>query len=707
MSKKFVSKHSKYWRLFCINSLLISGVSFSLIAKAEFQPIPEESLRTTKEMQSDLHRSIIYLNRHHYNKIELDDALSSQILTRYLKSIDPNRHYFYSSDIELFKKFEYQIDDQFKAGQLQLGFEIYKILRTRVKEREEYASQLLSKGFNFDIEEEYILDRAESTWIKTPEEMNDVWRKSIKNSVITQMLEGTSEEKIRETLEKRYARNTHIIWQTKPEEIFEIFFNAYMKEIGPHTQYMSRVTAENFNIHMSLSLEGIGASLQSENDYTIVRKIIVGGPANKDGQLKVDDKIVGVGQSQENIEDVTGWRLMDVVKQIRGKKGTTVFLKTISSGSAGSPPKVISIVRDVINLEDNAAKLEYQIIDDKNFAVIEVPSFYAKRNREKSGKMNIVSTSKDVQKLIIKAQESGKVDGLILDLRGNGGGYLTEAINLTGLFIDEGPVVQVQDPKQKPEQLNDDDSGTAYDGPLAVLVDKSSASASEIFAGAIKDYGRGIIIGERTFGKGTVQTTQPLESKRSNNSASSTIKFTIQQFFRVNGESTQVKGVEPDITFNLGVIDDDFGEGSLDNALPWAQISPAIYSTQKVNKISALTQRHLSRTKTNPAFAFLQNTNNIRDKNKEVKSVPLARESRKAWFNERESERVTMLNKYRQSLKLEPITSETLQDSDKDLPNGDKHWDRVLQKEAAYILSDFISETVLEDNKPTVKLTKK
>ena len=706
--KTGLSNIAKVLRNCVLNALLISLTAFSLISRAEFKPIPEASLITTKEMASDLVRSIQYINRYHYNQVELNDELSSRILTRFLKSIDPNRHYFYASDIDLFKRYEYQIDDQFNKGSAQLGFEIYKVLRQRVKEREDYAKQILETGFDFTIDENFFLDRSNSPWVESVDEMNNLWRKTIKNSFLTQMLDGTKEDEIRDNLQKRYTRNTHIIWQTKPEEIFEIFFNAYMKEIGPHTQYMSRVTAENFNIHMSLSLEGIGASLQSENDYTIVRKIIVGGPADKGGQLAVDDKIVGVGQSEDSIEDVTGWRLMDVVKLIRGKKGTTVYLRTIPSGSSpGSPTQIISIVRDVINLEDNAAKLEYQTIEDKKIAIIEVPSFYAKRNREKSGKMNIVSTSSDVAKLIKEVNNTDKIDGLVIDLRGNGGGYLTEAINLTGLFIDKGPVVQVQDPAQDPEQLNDRDSGTVYDGPLAVLVDKSSASASEIFAGAIKDYGRGIIIGERTFGKGTVQTTQPLEVKPSNNAASSTIKFTIQQFFRVNGESTQVRGVEPDVTFNIGNSDDEFGEGSLDNALPWTKISPANYAVSKIENIDTLKSLHIARSLTKPAFMYLKNTNEIRQQNKDIKLVPLSKKARTVWFKQREANQIDSLNAYRDSLNLPPVSTSDVSDAEQDLPNKDKHWDRVLQKEAAHILSDFISLDVVDSNQSTKKLTKK
>jgi len=447
---------------------------------------------------------------------------------------------------------------------------------------------------------------------------------------------------------------------------------------------MSRVTAENFKIQMSLSLEGIGASLQSDNNYTVVRSIIAGGPADKAGELGNDDKIIGVGQSLDSIEDVTGWRLMDVVKQIRGEKGSTVYLKKYTDGDVSSVPEVISIVRDVIQLEDNAAKLEYQKVDNRTFAVIELPLFYANykvRSHEPK-------TSSDVRKLLVKAQEEHDVDGVIIDLRGNGGGYLGEAIDLTGLFIDEGPVVQVQSADSSTYTLEDDDSGVAYEGPLAVLVDQYSASASEIFAAAIQDYGRGIVIGKRTFGKGTVQEVKPLAKAQKNN-ASSTIKFTTQQFFRINGDSTQLKGVTPDVEIDSGDRD-EYGESKLDKALPWSKISKAEYKQQYVPSLLALNEMHLSRSSQSAAFKFLKANAELQEKSLNLKSVPLNKIQRQNWNELRENNRVGLLNEYRKTLKLKPVTKESIKDSNKDLPDEDQHWDRIYQRESALILNDFI-----------------
>jgi len=586
--------------------------------------------------------------------------------------------------VKEFKKYEFQIDDQFKNGNLGLGFVIYIYYRERVKEREKYVHELLSKKLDFNKDEFYTIDRADSEWPNSEQEMNNLWRKKIKNQILVQQLSEENQDKVYENIEKAHTNRTNIIWQTKPEEVFELFLNAFTKEFGPHTQYMSRTTAENFRIQMSLSLEGIGATLQNDNSYTIVRKIVGGGPADKAGELKADDKIIGVGQTKDSIEDVTGWRLMDVVSQIRGKKGTTVYLKRFIDGDISSKPDVISIVRDVIQLQDSAAKIEYQKVKDRTFAVIELPLFYANYKDKSKG----LTTSSDVKKLLLNAQKEHDIDGVIIDLRGNGGGYLPEAINLTGLFIDKGPVVQVQSKDESADIYRDTKSGTVFDGPLAVLVDQNSASASEIFAAAIQDYGRGIVIGERTFGKGTVQEVKPL-TRPQKNKASSTLKFTTQQFFRINGESTQVRGVTPDIELDIGNRG-GYGEGKLDKALPWSQIDEAKYNHRKVPGILALHEMHLSRSSKSPAFKFLKANSKLQENSSNVKVVHLNKSKRQEWNNSLEKNRLNIINEYRKALRLKPVNKDTIKDSNKDLPDEDKHWDRIYQKESALILNDFL-----------------
>jgi len=674
---------------------MLALCAFNLTALADYNPVAEENLQANREMQLDLLLSLRYLDRGHYNEVDLDDALSEKVFNRYLEILDPNKVYFYEQDIAQFSTEKWNLDNQLKQGNAQFGLEVYKVLRNRIEEREQFAHEILDKGFDFDIDENYVIDRSESAWLKTKAEMDELWRKRVKNSVLIQQLDDIPYAESKESLKKRFTRQKQTVWQTKPEEVFEFYLNALMREVGPHTQYMSRVTAENFRINLSLSLEGIGASLQNENDYTIIRKIIPGGPASKSGKLAINDKIVGVGQSVDSIEDVTGWRLMDVVSQIRGKKGSVVYLNVLSDKSPpGSTPETVAIVRDVISLEDSAAQLEYQTVNDKRFAVIEIPSFYAQRKLKLGNKNIISSTSEDVERLIQEAQSSGKIDGLIIDLRGNGGGYLREAINLTGLFIDDGPVLQVKASNSKAVQLDDNNSGTAYDGPLAVLVDKSSASASEIFAGAIKDYGRGIIIGERTFGKGTVQTTQPLKRVKKGE-VSSTLKFTIQQFFRINGESTQVKGVEPHINLNTGDRG-DFGEGSLDNALPWTQINAVVESDNPmyidINNMKDVEKAHLERAEHSAAFTYLQQTAEQRAKNLELNEVSLNLKKRQEMSTQRQDVLIKQLNEYRQSLELSEISFDNIDSAHDDFPNGDKHWDRVFQQEAALILNDFIHQ---------------
>jgi len=636
-------------------------------------------------MQTDLFQAIYYLSEEHYLDFELNDELSERILTRYLKLLDSNKEYFYASDIEKFRRYQFDIDDHLSNANLDLGFAIYTFFRQRVKEREVYVNNLLSQEFDFSLEEAYSLDGEGRAWANSVAELNNLWRKKVKNQALIQQFSDTPKDQINKNISKAYANISNIVWQNKPEEVFELYLNALTQEIGPHTQYMSRVTAENFRIQMSLSLEGIGASLTSDSTYTVVNKIMPGGPADKSGLLKAEDKIIGVGQSFDGIEDVTGWRLMDVVQKIRGKKGTNVFLKKFNGGDVSSTPETISITRDVIQLEDNAAKLEFQKVQNKVFAIIELPLFYA-NYRVRS---TLPNTSNDVRLLIEKAKEEENLAGIILDLRNNGGGYLGEAIKLTGLFIDKGPVVQIKESGYTPHILKDTDSGTVYDGPLAVLVNQNSASASEIFAAAIQDYGRGLVIGERTFGKGTVQEVKALSSPEAGK-AQSNIKLTIQQFFRINGGSTQVKGVTPDIKLSIGDRG-SYGERELDNALPWSKIGHAEYNANTIIGIQSLNNWHRARAKISPAFNYLRASNKLQKENTQITVVPLNKKSRKKWNTMREAQRLNIVNQYRESLNLNPITKDSLSKITDDLPDKDKHWDRIYQRESALILNDYIN----------------
>jgi len=520
----------------------------------------------------------------------------------------------------------------------------------------------------------------------------------------TQSEEVQSEEiqiaEIRENLTRRYQRIKDTIFQLKTDEVFEQFLNSYTRELGPHTAYMSHATTENFIISMSLSLEGIGAALNTDEDYTVINRVITGGPAEKSGLINAEDKIVGVAQDGEENVNVIGWRLMDVVKIIRGKKGTKVTLQIIPAGSApGTAPEEVTLVRDVIELEDQAAKMSSVEIPfgetEKKFSVISIPSFYSNEGQAKNG-AKLTTTTHDVRKLIDEMKKQGDSEGLVIDLRGNGGGYLTEAVSLSGLFIEQGPIVQVIPANRKIEVLKDTDSSIAYDGPLVVLIDRFSASASEIFAAAMQDYGRAIIVGERSFGKGTVQRVAPLRSNfrflgGGTAEHNSQVKFTNAQFFRVNGGSTQHKGVTPDILLNSGIEDEEFGERAYDNALPWSQTQPAKYVAKSFSDklISDLYDQHLARSNESAAFELLRKNSARIIKNKNIKELSLNIDERQAELDSRNQESIDNLNAYRISLGLEPVTLETRKDNP--LPGDDEHWNNVYQTEAAKILLDQIN----------------
>ncbi|MEO0369533.1 MAG: carboxy terminal-processing peptidase, partial [Pseudomonadota bacterium] len=637
------------------------------------------------------------------------------------KTLDPNKVFFTQADIDAFEPYRYKLDDLLKKRNAEVAFDIFKVFRQRMSERTKLIMSLIESDFDFSKDETFNIDSDSFTWAKTEAELNEVWRKRIKNDTLLQMMKGsaiddltkTSDsrdkndnagetkliEEIRENLTRRYQRQKDTIFQLKADEVFEWFMNSYTRELGPHTVYMSHATTENFLISMSLSLEGIGAALQTEEDYTVINRIIKGGPAEKSGQIEPEDKIVGVAQEGESNVNVIGWRLMDVVQIIRGKKGTKVTLQIIPGGSApGATPEEITLVRDVIELEDQAAKMTSVDIpfgeSKKKFSVISIPSFYSNEGQAKNG-AKFTSTTHDVRKLIDDMKKQGDSEGLVIDLRGNGGGYLNEAVSLSGLFIEQGPIVQVIPSNRKTEVLNDLDSSIAYDGPLVVLIDRFSASASEIFAAAMQDYGRAIIVGERSFGKGTVQRVAPLRSNfrllGGTPEHNSQVKFTNAQFFRVNGGSTQHKGVTPDILLNSGVEDEEFGERSYDNALPWSQTKPANYPAKSfaTKLVADLSSQHLNRSNKSPAFELLRKNSARIAENRNIKELSLNIKERQADRDRREQESIDNLNAYRKSLGLEAVTSETRKDNP--LPGKDEHWDNVYQTEAAYILFDQIN----------------
>lgn len=577
------------------------------------------------------------LTRYHFKDFEIDDSLSSIIFNRYLDALDNGKNYFLASDIESFNSEKYQLDDKLFKGDIQFYYDVFNVYLKRMNERMSFIDELLNNEFDYSMDENYEYDRDKSGWAQNQAELNELWRKRLKNDALTYKLNGKDWEFIQKTLKKRYKNFSHFLNQYNSEDVFQLAMNSFTQAIDPHTNYLSPVTSDNFKIDMSLSLEGIGARLQTEDDYTKVAEIIPGGPAAKSGLLKADDKIVGVAQGEDGeFEDIIGWRIADAVKLIRGAKGTLVRLQIIKAGSdLNSKPIEISLIREKVKLEDQAAKGSVLEImnNDKPFrvGVIDIPNFYNDFEGQRNGDGSFKSTTKDVRR-ILDSLKTENVDGIIIDLREDGGGSLQEAIELTGLFIKDGPVVQVKNSNGNIDIAKDPDPSIVYDGPLAVLVNRFSASASEIFSGAIQDYGRGLIIGEQTFGKGTVQNLidlNRLSSQRNLNLGQ--VKLTIAKYYRVNGGSTQNLGVVPDISFPSMIDPKDFGESSEPNALPWDEIKSADYNkfSDITKYLPELEKKHLQRIATDKDFQNLIEDIGIYKENKKKTSISLNEEIRK------------------------------------------------------------------------------
>jgi carboxyl-terminal processing protease len=526
-------------------------------------------------------------SRFHYKPAPLDDALSAEIFDRYIESLDGDRAFFLQGDLDKFAGYRSSFDDALINRRLQPAFDVFNVYTQRVATRTAHARALLEGDFDFTLDESYHYDREKSPWATSEAELDELWRKRVKNDVLRLKLAGKDMAAIRATLDKRYANFDERVREISSEDLFQSFMNAYAGAIEPHTAYMNPRTTENFNISMRLSLEGIGAVLQRDDEeFTVVRSIVPGGPAAMSGKIKVGDRVVAVGQGKSGpMTDVVGWRIDDVVDLIRGPKDSYVRLDVLPA-EAGTDGKheLVTIARQKVKLEEQAAKSSTIEVPDgdhtRRIGVITLPTFYQDFEGRRRDEADYRSATRDVQKLLAKLKQD-KVDGLLIDLRDNGGGSLTEAIELTGLFIDQGPVVQVKDSRRSVQIEADTAPGTAWDGPMAVLVNRSSASASEIFAAAIQDYGRGLIIGEPTFGKGTVQNLVDLDLfARNEEPGLGQLKMTIAQFFRIDGGSTQHKGVTPDVKFPVSLDAADYGESSYDNALPWTQIAKAEYRSE-------------------------------------------------------------------------------------------------------------------------------
>ncbi len=605
------------------------------------------------------------MTRYHYHAVPLDDAMSQKIFAEYLDSLDSQRMYFTQQDIEAFGKWQEKLDDAIWDGDLTAAFVMFNRYRTIMAGEIAYARSLLAKGFDFSKEESFQLDRSKASWATDRDSLHDVWRKRVKNDWLRLELAGKEAKDIRELLDDRYAGYLKRVSQLKSADVFQIFMNAYATSTDPHTSYMGPRAAENFDIAMKLSLEGIGAVLEMRNDYTQIRKLVAGGPASKSGEIQPGDRIIGVAQGKDGLmQDVVGWRLDDVVDKIRGEKGTVVRLEILPAGvGLDGAHKTINLVRDKISIVDQAASKSIIEVpgDNKTYkvGVIDLPSFYQDFAARAHGKEDFRSASRDVAGLIAELKKEG-VDALIMDLRGNGGGSLPEAVRMTGLFIDTGPVVQVRNWRGRIDSQSDSDAGMTWDGPFAVLVNRGSASASEIFAAAIQDYGRGLVIGSDTFGKGTVQNLVNLNSVvRDDSSGHGELKMTIAQFFRVDGGSTQLKGVTPDIVFPSAIDKDDFGESSYKSALAWTSV-PAAHFEPDANAtalLPMLREKHASRVAIDPEWQLRLAQFALADKMRKDTRVSLNLDARKAKREQYKHKREALLEKYRGTTGEAPASS--------------------------------------------------
>jgi len=701
--------------------LIVLGLGFILGTGALARTVPaavpappETQALTPTVMQADVVALVTQLlsnSRYHYHPAALDDALSERIYDHYLEALDRDRLFLLASDVARFEPLRHSLDDALRQRHIQPAFDMFNVYLERVADRTRFARAYLKTEIDMTQDETWDFDRKDAPWAADSDALDALWRKRIKNDVLRLKLAGKDMDAIRDTLDKRYANYASRAQSVRSEDVFQIFMNAYTGAIEPHTGYMNPRTSENFNVAMRLSLEGIGAVLQiNDEEVTVIRSVVPGGPAAMSGKIKSGDRIYAVGQGKEGpLVDVVGWRLDDVVDLIRGPRGTWVRLDVLAADAGIDGQHQITLLeRDKIKLEEQAAKKSVIELgageDTHRIGVIDLPTFYLDFEGRRRDEPDYRSATRDVAKLLDELKHD-KVDGIIIDLRNNGGGSLAEAIELTGLFIDTGPVVQVRDARGRVEVQRDTEAGTSWDGPLAVMVNRASASASEIFAGAIQDYGRGLIIGEPTFGKGTVQNLVDLDMfVRGEKPGFGQLKITVAQFFRVAGGSTQSRGVTPDLTFPVTLDAGDYGENTYDNALPWSSVEPARYVTQADFKplLPLLETRHEARIKQDQEFSWwIEDVAEYRRERAE-KSISLNEDVRRAERARHEARRKAR-KEVRKAKGLADLAAaatvgdDGLQPDERDVvaevereKKDEEDGPDVLAREAAHILADAI-----------------
>lgn len=672
-----------------VGVLVLFSVSMALISVASNEalaPIEKESKQTA------LYREIFdRLATRHYRGQAIDDALSKRYLAEYLDQLDPLKAYFLQSDIDEFSQWQTKLDDLAKRGDLKPGFFIFNRLRERATEQLNWNIALLQDSdhvFDFTADDSLLLDGDKRQWLADSAAAKDFWYKRIKDSIIRLLLNDKEEIKARELLVKRYQNQIKQYKQRNSQDVFQLYVNALATLYDPHTSYFSPRTTENFQINMSLSLEGIGAELTIEDEYTKVVRIIPGGPADLQDILKAEDKIIGVGQDNEDIVDVVGWRLDDVVDLIRGAKGSTVRLDVIpGSGEAADTTITIAIVRDTVKLEDKSAQSKILEIEQKGqtykLGVIDIPAFYLDFEAYRARDPDFKSTTRDVARLVTELTDQ-HVDGIVLDLRNNGGGSLFEATKLTDLFIDRGPVVQIKDSNRRIYRNQRATLPAHYKGPLLVMINRLSASASEIFAGAMQDYGRALIVGSQSYGKGTVQDVTGLSSGQ--------LKLTVSKFYRVSGDSTQHRGILPDIVFPSAFDPEEVGESHQENALPWDQIRaiPHANSTDLQRLIEPLTKAHLQRSASDPDYANLVESLALSERWSEDDSLSLNIEKRRERSAKWDRALFSLENNRRTNKGLAPYADIVAWEKAEEPEEQSIAESDPLLQEAGYILSDQI-----------------
>jgi carboxyl-terminal processing protease len=653
----------------------------SSAATVDFAP-SERQARVARLVSSMFERS-------HYRQAPVNDPVSSLVLDRYLESLDGLRSYFTAVDIEEFERYRYELDDAISEGRLEPAFEIFNRYQQRSRERMKFALAVLDQQPDFTLDESFEFDRRKAPWAKDSAELDELWRKRVKNDAISLMLADKTWPEAREVLAKRYERAAKRSEQVTADDVFEIFMNAFAHVFDPHSSYFSPRNSEEYRIQMSLSYEGIGASLQSLDDFVTIMEILPGGSAQQSGELKATDRIIAVGQGKSGeMVDVVGWRLDDVVALIRGPNGSFVRL-LIQPGKASTDAKerVVTLPRTKITLEAQAAKKELRTIErgeeKLRIGVITVPSFYQDYNARAAGEEEFRSTTRDVRRLLEQFEEEGGIDGLVLDLRENGGGHLSEAIGLVNLFVKRGPVVQLRETGGRVEVLESEVDAPAYEGPLTILVDRFSASASEIFAAAMQDYGRGVVIGQETYGKGSVQNLYPLDRYAiGQDPGYGQLTVTIGMYYRVTGDSTQNRGVQPDVRLPSAIDTEEVGESSREAALPWNRIRPAQFRRDGTLApvIAELQGLHQQRVGANPDYQHMLSEITALEDMRKRREVSLNLEKRRG-----ERAALTHGELLRENERRAALGEETLEDLDdiKDLPDA-------ILAEASQITADLV-----------------